>query len=353
MSNSDKPTVAQYKPYYMDVEAGKSYLWCSCGLSKTQPWCDKSHVGTNFKPLRYKAEESKSVLFCGCKHTANGPFCDGAHNNLTDEYAEDERPLDALLETSELVVADDNGIAKLDGDCYVMKKSQMTFLQNHNLREANVIDEGLGAEFIAQQYVEVGSGESPTQQYDSADVLIYALNGSGFVNVENEVFAIEKEVGVFIAKNEVFSLSSDDELNVLVTICPGNISRKEGVAMTSAAKVDREQRLGLRDPALRSTMADRFYQVLIGEHSGSFDVAQFIGEVPESKAAPHRHLYEEAITVLSGTGMMWTETKRTPVDVGDIIFLPAQQEHSLQCTDKNGLALVGHFYPSGEPNINY
>jgi quercetin dioxygenase-like cupin family protein len=50
---------------------------------------------------------------------------------------------------------------------------------------------------------------------------------------------------------------------------------------------------------------------------------------------------------------MWTEHKRTLVDSGDIIFLPAQQEHSLQCTDKAGLALVGHFYPSGEPNINY
>ena len=100
-------------------------------------------------------------------------------------------------------------------------------------------------------------------------------------------------------------------------------------------------------------MADRFYQVLIGEDTGSAEVSQFIGEVPKSKAAPHRHLYEEAIIILSACGMMWTETRRAPVETGDIIFLPAEQEHSLECTEDSGMVLAGHYYPSGEPNINY
>ena len=56
---------------------------------------------------------------------------------------------------------------------------------------------------------------------------------------------------------------------------------------------------------------------------------------------------------LSACGMMWTETRRAPVETGDIIFLPAEQEHSLECTEDSGMVLAGHYYPSGEPNINY
>ena len=30
----------------VNVEAGKSYWWCACGRSKSQPFCDGSHKGT-------------------------------------------------------------------------------------------------------------------------------------------------------------------------------------------------------------------------------------------------------------------------------------------------------------------
>ncbi len=78
----DEPVVAQYKPYRVEVEAGERYLWCSCGLSKSQPFCDKSHAGTSFTPVAWTAEASGTVLFCGCKHSAAGVVCDGSHNNL-------------------------------------------------------------------------------------------------------------------------------------------------------------------------------------------------------------------------------------------------------------------------------
>jgi len=70
----------QNAPYAVAVEAGKSYYWCSCGKSKTQPFCDGSHQGTSFRPEEYKATESKTVYFCGCKKTANKPLCDSSHS---------------------------------------------------------------------------------------------------------------------------------------------------------------------------------------------------------------------------------------------------------------------------------
>jgi CDGSH-type Zn-finger protein len=71
------------KPYYfMTVEEGKTYAWCSCEKSKNQPFCDGSHSGSEKKPYIYKAEETRDVAFCGCRKTASVPFCDGAHKKL-------------------------------------------------------------------------------------------------------------------------------------------------------------------------------------------------------------------------------------------------------------------------------
>ena len=52
----------------IEVEKGKSYYWCACGLSKKQPFCDGSHTsplndeGTKFTPFAYKAEETKKIF---------------------------------------------------------------------------------------------------------------------------------------------------------------------------------------------------------------------------------------------------------------------------------------------------
>ena len=63
------PIIAQRKGFYYEVKAGKRYLWCSCGRSKSQPFCDGSHQGTEFLPVAFKAERDEDVIFCGCKHT--------------------------------------------------------------------------------------------------------------------------------------------------------------------------------------------------------------------------------------------------------------------------------------------
>ena len=69
-------------PYAVEVEAGKSYWYCTCGKSATQPFCDGSHKGSAFSPKEYKAENSGTVYFCGCKHSGNGMTCDGTHQKL-------------------------------------------------------------------------------------------------------------------------------------------------------------------------------------------------------------------------------------------------------------------------------
>jgi CDGSH-type Zn-finger protein len=77
-----EPVIAQKFPYSVDVEEGKTYYWCSCGRSESQPFCDGSHQGTDFSPLPFTAEKTETVHLCGCKMTKNPPFCDGAHHSL-------------------------------------------------------------------------------------------------------------------------------------------------------------------------------------------------------------------------------------------------------------------------------
>ena len=77
-----EPVMAAKAPIGVDVAAGKTYWWCACGRSKTQPFCDGSHKGSEFTPVKFEATESRKAWFCACKHTSHRPMCDGTHKTL-------------------------------------------------------------------------------------------------------------------------------------------------------------------------------------------------------------------------------------------------------------------------------
>lgn len=78
----EKGKIAGKAPIKVELEAGKSYAWCTCGESSNQPFCDGAHKGSAFKPKVFVAEETKSAHLCTCKQTNNPGFCDGAHKAL-------------------------------------------------------------------------------------------------------------------------------------------------------------------------------------------------------------------------------------------------------------------------------
>ncbi|EDQ32101.1 Iron-binding zinc finger CDGSH type [Hoeflea phototrophica DFL-43] len=78
-----KGQVAATVPVRIEVEADKSYFWCTCGQSSKQPFCDGSHSGTEFQPLKWTAEQSGAKFFCTCKQTDGQPFCDGSHSTVS------------------------------------------------------------------------------------------------------------------------------------------------------------------------------------------------------------------------------------------------------------------------------
>ena len=53
-SAGNLPHSPQRAPYVVQVQEGRAYLWCSCGLSRNQPWCDGAHAGSGFEPVPWE-----------------------------------------------------------------------------------------------------------------------------------------------------------------------------------------------------------------------------------------------------------------------------------------------------------
>lgn len=80
-----KPIIADNKPIAVTLEKGQEYFFCMCGKSKKQPFCDGSHIGTDFTPKAFTADDDGEAFLCQCKHSANLPFCDGTHKQFGEE----------------------------------------------------------------------------------------------------------------------------------------------------------------------------------------------------------------------------------------------------------------------------
>lgn len=73
------PKRAGDHPIAIELEEGKRYAWCTCGLSENQPFCNGAHKGKGMSPHVFVAEKSETKYLCNCKGTKNGPYCDGSH----------------------------------------------------------------------------------------------------------------------------------------------------------------------------------------------------------------------------------------------------------------------------------
>ncbi len=107
------------------------------------------------------------------------------------------------------------------------------------------------------------------------------------------------------------------------------------------------------DPSQRHKMAERYYQMLVNREHGSTVVTQFIGNIPLSKAEPHRHLYEEALIFLNGEGVVWTERTKTACRRRRCAVLAAQAGAFGSMHNAGRLDIVGVIYPGDNPSINY
>ena len=349
--------VARRKPMLVQLKAGRRYQWCACGRSQRQPFCDGSHAGTGIEPVAFVADSDREALLCACKRTARPPFCDGSHNALADKY--EEATADEIDSAANLpVISRDGGHigrSDLGGGCFVSTIDTPALPAYGTVRLGPVIAARDGAKFLSQWCLLAGPGLSGVLAFPGSDTLLFLPAGQLTVVISGRSFEAGPESGIYVRSGEAFQIRNDSGLSrrVLATVCPQCEAPRWLERMPENFHPELPQRIFGVDPSQREPMADRFYQVLNGDQNGCPEITQFIGEIPRSRAAAHRHLYEEAIMILAGEGFMWTASARAAVAPGDIIFLPRKQLHSLECTAAGGMRLMGAFYPAGSPAVNY
>lgn len=89
MSN---PVIADNKPRKVSLKKGEEYLFCTCGRSDDQPFCDGSHADTDFTPKSFTPDKDEEAVLCQCKHTHDAPYCDGTHQRFSKDQVGKEGP---------------------------------------------------------------------------------------------------------------------------------------------------------------------------------------------------------------------------------------------------------------------
>ncbi len=348
------PRIANRKGYYVEVKAGRRYFWCACGRSANQPFCDGSHAGTEFTPVLFEAKADEEVIFCGCKHTGARPFCDGTHNNLPGGYTEDD-PDSAANRAIPAVAHGERPDVRLDGACFVFSTKRAKLVHKNGFAHCRIVGPREGAQFQSQFHAEVARGRSPVIAADGRHTILFVTAGQGDIEISGRRFVFAPCSGFYVGTDEAFRIhnSADEPVKLFITQNPPAHDLAFVDNMLNNFDERYPNRFADVDARQRHEMGERFFQILINREHGSTEMTQFIGNIPRSKAEPHRHLYEETLIFLNGTGMVWTEHAKTPVGPGDVLFLPRKLVHSLQCTCDEGLDVVGVICPGDNPSINY
>jgi mannose-6-phosphate isomerase-like protein (cupin superfamily) len=238
---------------------------------------------------------------------------------------------------------------------YVFSPEAAPMLSQGALSYCDLASAEMGAVHQTQVLLELPpQQQSPVISMGASECILFVASGAGEVNISGRPFRIGATDGVYVRPAEAMQLTAGatERLRVFVLTCPTTELQWPG-EMPLNFDAQCGQRVVSVDPAQRIAMGSRYFQLLVDKKIGSQVITQFIGHVPRSKAAPHRHLYEESIFVLSGAGYMWTEDRKAPVRAGDVIFLPSRQLHSLEATSMDGIDVVGVICPGDNPSINY
>jgi quercetin dioxygenase-like cupin family protein len=174
------------------------------------------------------------------------------------------------------------------------------------------------------------------------------------IEIGTRRFQVGPTDGVMVLPGEGFRLTADGSacLQVFVSMCSANALLRPAETMPPFNE-SHPERVARIDQQQRKAMGTRFFQHLVDGRLGAQNAVQFIGHIPQSKASMHRHLYEEAVIVVAGEGVIWNENVRAVVRTGDVIFFPRKHVHSLQCTSPDGMDVLGVIHPGDNPGINY
>src|SRR5215831_5169648 len=276
----------------------------------------------------------------------------------------------------------------LEGGCRVTTIREGEPVVAGTVRIWRQVGRDIGARAISLRTLEFGRGHSPMLANGDCDEVIYVLEGTGSIVIDDQVYEIEPEMGLYLRPGQTISVRNPGPVPIVLissqcpepdtkSHAPGDQSGplgenrlepltpgpgREGSGTTNqvqppvrpatAAATSCAPLVRLADRKALPT-ADRWYRVLVDDELGCTQVTQFIGSIPPGRAPDHFHLYEEVLFILRGEGRMWAGKTSTPIAAGSCIYLPKGQSHCVENTGKGELRLLGIFYPAGSPAVRY
>jgi mannose-6-phosphate isomerase-like protein (cupin superfamily) len=209
------------------------------------------------------------------------------------------------------------------------------------------IGPGFGCEALEQRVIRFAPGRSRARGEGAREELLFAVAGSGTLQVGGSEHALEPETGLLVPPGERYEVvnAGPDEL-VLVSVLalePQDEAeeRPEPVAVRLAEQ-----------PA-HPAGKDREFRYVANEEVGCRTVTQFVGSIPPGRAKPHYHTYEEVAYILEGEGVLHMGGESSTVRAGSCIHFPPREPHILENVGQGTLRVLGVFHPAGDPSMAY
>jgi mannose-6-phosphate isomerase-like protein (cupin superfamily) len=198
-----------------------------------------------------------------------------------------------------------------------------------------------GSQLLEQRVTRYAPGRSLPRGAPERDELLYAVSGSGTLELDGEPHELQPDSGAYVRAGETYVIDNPgpDELLIVSTSVP----------VEQAYRPPREVIVRFADrPELRAD-AKRTFRYLVNQDAGCMDATQFVGIVEPCRAPDHSHTYDEVGYIVEGEGFAHIEGDSIPLRPGSCFHLPPEQVHCIENTGPGVMRILGVFHPSGDP----
>ena len=207
--------------------------------------------------------------------------------------------------------------------------------------DGHLFDAGRGCSVFSQRVLHF-DGDSDERVDDDATEVVYVLDGTGMLVVDDGEHELAPGTAAFIERGESWSIADAEGLSILSVV----VHDPEPAASPFAV-------MDLAASGRQSATAGRQFVLGANPENGCASVTQFIGLIPPGRAPDHFHTYDEVIYVLEGEGFLEIGGEQEPLRPGSCVHLPARLVHCLANTGENELRVLGVFRPAGSPAEAY
>jgi mannose-6-phosphate isomerase-like protein (cupin superfamily) len=207
--------------------------------------------------------------------------------------------------------------------------------------EKVIMGSATGSQLLEQRVTRYGPGRSFPRGESERDELLYAVSGSGTLELEGEPHDLEAESGAYVRAGETYVVDNPgpDELLIVSTTVP----------VEQVYRSPRQVIVRFADrPELRAD-AKRTFRYLVNQDAGCMDATQFVGIVEPCRAPDHSHTYDEVGYIVAGEGFAHIDGESLRLGPGSCFHLPPEQVHCIENTGPGVMRILGVFHPSGDP----